>query len=147
MVASIAVRIASSAVVQSDLDIIIVSTDGALLGLLGKHIAVWHHFDDRYLDEAYARERFGVAPHQLSTYFALVGDSAQGIPGVPGIGARTASALINEHGDLDALLGASLEGRSGRALETHADRARLSWQLTTLKLDIEAGVNLKDMRL
>lgn len=129
--------------------VVIVSTDRALLALLSDVVEVRHHFDDRMLDRAHVVEKFGVAPALLPDWFALVGDSSQGIPGVPGIGARTATTLVAEHGDIETLLSRAgqIGGRAGKALTTHADAARLSLRLTALRLDVPVGANLRDWRL
>ena len=144
VLASIAVRIAGRGG-----EVVILSTDKSMLMLLGPQVRVRNHFEQRDLDAAWCRERYGVAPGQLATWLALVGERSQGVPGVKSIGARTAAALIAEHDTLEAILAAApqMENRAGRALLAEADNARLSLALTTLRTDVEAGVNLKSCRV
>jgi DNA polymerase-1 len=128
---------------------VILSTDKSMLTLLRAGIRVRNHFEARELDAAYVRERFGVDPQGLVTWLALVGESSQGIPGVRSVGPRTATRLVGEHGDLEAILAAAAEmpGRLGEALRAGADDARLSLRLATLRSDVPVGLNLNECRL
>ncbi len=86
-----------------------------------------------------ANERLGVAPERVVDYLALVGDSSDNVPGVPGIGDKTARDLVNEFGDLEAILRAApdIKGKRPReALLAHPDRARLSKRLVTFLDDV-----------
>lgn len=144
VLATIAVKIAANKG-----HVIILSTDKSMLSLLRSGIAVRNHFDERDLDTQYVRQRFGVAPGQIATYLALVGESSQNVPGVKSVGAKTAARLIAEHHTLEAILGAAqdMPGRLGEALRSGAADARLSLQLMTLKLDVQVGVNLNECRI
>jgi protein Xni len=128
---------------------IILSTDTVYCQLLAERIHVRDHFDKRELDEEYVRKKFGVAPEQLVDFWALAGSGTTHIPGVPGIGAKTAKKLLDEHGSLAAVLEAAptIPGKLGDSLRAHADRARLSRELARLRCDLELGWNLKDFRL
>jgi 5'-3' exonuclease len=128
---------------------VILSTDKSMLTLLGPGIRVRDHFRDRELDATYVRERFGVDPHDLTTYLALVGDSSQKVPGVRSVGAKTAARLIAEHGTLEAILAAAqgMAGRLGEALRAGADDARLSLRLVRLDTGVEVGLNLSECRI
>jgi protein Xni len=128
---------------------IVVSTDKSMLGLLSSHIGVRHHFDNRDVTQPDVVARYGVMPQELSTYLALIGDSGQNIPGVPGIGPKSASKLINEFGSLSSILDSAPAqgGRTAKALQEHREDALLSLKLTTLRTDVRVGVNLRDCRL
>jgi len=93
------------------------------------------------------KEKFGVGPEKVIDIQSLAGDSVDNIPGVPGIGVKTAALLINEFGDLDTLLERAGEipqkGRREKLLE-HADAARLSRELVTLKVDVEVETPLEE---
>lgn len=131
-------------------EVVILSTDKSMLTLLRPGIRVRNHFDERDLDAAYVRQRFGVAPERLATWLALVGERSQGIPGVKSIGARTATDLVQAHGDLESILAAAaagMPGRAGRALREGTDDARLSLRLATLRTDVHVGMSLRDFRL
>ena len=144
VLATIAVKIAAN-----NGHAIILSTDKSMLSLLREGISVRNHFDERDLDARYVHERFAVAPDQIATFLALVGESSQNVPGVKSVGAKTAAKLINEHGTLDAILGAAndMPGRIGEALRNGEADARLSLQLMTLKLDVQVGLNLNECRI
>lgn len=144
VLATIAVKIAANGG-----HAIILSTDKSMLSLLRAGISVRNHFDERDLDAQYVRKRFAVAPEQIATFLALVGESSQNVPGVKSVGAKTAAKLINEHGTLEAILQASkdMPGRLGEALRSAEADARLSLQLMTLKLDVHVGLNLNECRI
>lgn len=144
VLATVAVRIAAAGG-----QAIILSTDKSMLSLLRPGVRVRNHFDDRELDAGYVRERFGIAPEQLPTWLALVGEHSQGIPGVQKVGAKTATKLIAEHRYLEAILGAAetIPGALGKRLGESRDVARLSLTLATLRDDVTLGINLSDCRL
>ena len=92
--------------------------------------------NDRRIGEAYVVEKFGVGPKQLGDVLALMGDAVDNVPGVPGIGPKTASQLIQEHGDLEAVLAAAesiKKPKLRQSLIDHAEMARLSRRLVELE--------------
>ncbi|WP_107851433.1 flap endonuclease Xni [Oceanimonas marisflavi] len=125
---------------------IIVSTDKGFCQLLGPHVQVWDHFGQRWLDEAHVQQKFGLAPPQLVDYWALTGVSGSGIRGVPGIGPKRANALLQQFGNLDAMLTASAGTKEQNTVQQHKDDALLARQLVKLVDDIELGVNLQQLR-
>ena len=111
----------------------VVSSDKDLLQLVGSSGTDVTVYDDRQkmqLDSAAVVRKFGVGPDQLVDYLALAGDASDGVPGVPGVGPKTAAKLLNEFGDLDAVLAAAAEGGSMKkskrreSLREFADQAR-----------------------
>jgi protein Xni len=127
---------------------IVLSTDTVFCQLLSDSITVRDHFQKRPLDENYVRTKFGVGPGQLVDLWALAGSATTGIPGVPGIGVKTAAKLLIEHGSLDGVLEAAAgkQDKLAESLRTHADLARLSQELARLRSDVELGWNLKSFR-
>ena len=96
-----------------------------------------------------ATERLGVAPGRVVDYLALVGDSSDNVPGVPGIGDKTARDLVNEYGDLESILRAApdVKGKRPReALLAHPDRARLSRTLVTIRDDVPVELDAEALR-
>jgi 5'-3' exonuclease len=89
-------------------------------------------------DEAGVREKFGVEPRLIPDYLALVGDSADGYPGIPGIGARTAARLLNRHGPIDAFPAGTLGDR--------LDLALLFRELATLRSDAPLFADVDELR-
>ena len=97
-----------------------------------------------------AEERLGVAPEFVTDYLALVGDSSDNIPGVKGIGDKTASELVKQYGHLDSILAHASEitkKRPREALLEHAENARLSKELVTIRDDLEVPFDLESLRV
>lgn len=140
---------------------VILATDKGYLQLLSERIAVRDHFRHSYSGSRDVRERFGVEPELLVDLLGLAGDSSSSIPGVPGVGPKTAAKLLAEWGSLDALLEAvesapgseppsgapRLSQKLGERLTAHAADARLARRLARLATDLELGVNLQSFRL
>ncbi|HET9677950.1 MAG TPA: DNA polymerase I, partial [Solirubrobacterales bacterium] len=101
--------------------------------------------ETKIYDRAAVEERYGVPPELICDLMGLRGDTSDNIPGVPGIGEKTATQLLQQFGSLEAVL-ENVEHVSGakrkQNLTEHADDARLSKQLATLQYDIETGVDL-----
>jgi DNA polymerase I len=101
--------------------------------------------ETKIYDRAAVVERYGVPPELITDLMGLRGDTSDNIPGVPGIGEKTATQLLQQFGSLDEVL-ASVDQISGKKrkenLTEHADDARMSKQLATLQYDIETGVDL-----
>ncbi len=132
------------------LDCVIVTSDKDLMQLVGPHVRLWDTMRDRWTDEAVVRQRFGVAPHQLVEIAGLVGDSIDNVPGVRGIGEKTACALIQHFGSIEATLerleeipSLSLRGakKVAQLLRDGAAVARLSRDLTAIRDDLDCGVD------
>ncbi|MEP9400970.1 DNA polymerase I [Sphingomonas sp. VNH70] len=117
----------------------IVSSDKDLMQLMtDPSVDMLDTMNNRTLGPDHVVEKFGVTPDKLGDVLALMGDSVDNVPGVPGVGPKTASKLINEHGDLEAVLAAAPEMKKGKLRDNlieHADNARLSKVLVTLKCD------------
>jgi DNA polymerase-1 len=123
---------------------VIVSADKDFGQLLGEHDEQWDYARGLRWGPAGVHEKIGVHPHQVADYLALCGDSVDNIPGVPGIGAKTAAALLSHFGSLDVLLEridevAFLRIRGAVAcaakLREHAEQALLYRRLTRIALD------------
>lgn len=127
---------------------IILSTDKGYLQLLAEGIAVRNHFERADPDARYVEERFGVRPDQLADALALAGDHGNGIPGVPGVGTKTAAKLIGRFETLEGTLESAgdIEGKLGERVREHADIAKLCRTLVGLRTDLELGTNLSELR-
>jgi DNA polymerase-1 len=93
------------------------------------------------------RERYGIGPDQITDLLGLMGDSADNIPGVPGVGEKTAAKLLQEYGTMEKALKAAPKMKPGKLMENlqqFAEQARLSKKLAELKDDVELGGGLKD---
>ena len=129
----------------------IVSSDKDLMQLVEDgQVDMLDTMNDRRIDSAYVREKFGVGPDRLGDVLALMGDKVDNVPGVPGIGPKTASQLIGEFGSLDAVLANAdsiAKPKLKQSLIDHADAARLSRQLVELKCDSPLPEPLEQLEL
>ncbi len=103
-----------------------------------------------FVDRANAADRLGVPPERVVDYLALVGDSSDNIPGVRGIGPKTAVQLIERYGPLEKILSHAAEieqKRPREALQRYAEDARLSRELVTIRDDLPITLNLDDLKL
>src|SRR5690348_4110651 len=106
--------------------------------------------EEQWVDESNASERLGVPPHQVVDYLALVGDSSDNVPGVKGIGEKTAVELLSRYPDLETVLAhaAEVTGKRAReALLAQGDAARLSKELVTIRRDVPVVLDLDALRL
>lgn len=128
---------------------ILLSTDKVYCQLISDDILVRDHFEKQDLDRGYVVRKFGVAPELLVDLWALAGNPSTHIPGVPGIGVKTAARLLDEHGSLEGVLEAapSIGGKLGERLRANAATARLSGELARLRRDLELGWHLRSFRL
>ena len=117
----------------------IVSADKDLMQLVdGDSVIMYDYFKNREIGPDQVQERFGVGPERVVDVQALAGDSSDNVPGVPGIGVKTAAQLINDYGDLDALLARAEEIKQPKRRQNlieHAEMARVSRELVTLRRD------------
>ena len=124
---------------------IIASTDKDLHVLIAQGALVWDHFKGEWHDDAWVRNKFGVAPEQLVDLLALMGDVTDGVPGVSKVGMKTAAKLLNAYGDLDAVMAGAgiLKTPIGERLRAEREVLYLSRQLVQLKTDVRLGVTWK----
>ena len=117
----------------------IVSADKDLMQLVeGDSVVMYDYFKNREIGPEQVQERFGVGPERVIDVQALAGDSTDNVPGVPGIGIKTAAQLINDYGDLDRLLERAEEIKQPKRRQNlieHAEMARISRDLVTLRRD------------
>jgi len=129
-------------------DVTIVSSDKDLMQLVSPGIKMFDGMKNVILGEDEVFEKFGVEPGRVVDVQALAGDSVDNVPGVPGIGIKTAAQLIQEYGDLDTLLARAEEIKQPKRREkliAFADQARVSRQLVTLKDDVPLEVSAPDI--
>lgn len=132
--------LARSAVARGD-TAILVTRDKDLMQLVGDGIQMWDSMKEEVIDVAAVEKRFGVDPARVPDCLALIGDTSDNIPGVPGIGATGAAKLLSEYGSLEQLLNHAdeIKGRRGEALRAGAETARLAKQLATIRTDVDLG--------
>jgi DNA polymerase-1 len=133
--------------VEAGADVTIVSSDKDLMQLVQPGIIMYDTMKNKAIGEAEVVERFGVPPMKVVEVQALIGDSSDNVPGVPGIGVKTAALLINEFGDLETLLARASEIKQEKRREsliTFADQARLSKALVILDCHVPLDVELAE---
>lgn len=127
----------------------IVSTDKGYCQLLAPAIQIRDYFQKRWLDMAFIEKEFGVAPHQLPDYWGLCGISSSKIPGVAGIGPKSAQQLLQQFGSL-ATIWQQLEAVPDKwrnKLQDQQEMAQICRQVATLRADLQLAGNLKSLRL
>jgi DNA polymerase-1 len=118
--------------------VVIVSSDKDMMQLVhddDERVVLWDSMRDRVFGPAEVREKFGVAPSQVRDFLALTGDTSDNIPGVPGVGPKTAADLLGQYGSLEGIyarLGEVTKPKLRESLREHEDDARVSQKLVTL---------------
>ncbi len=128
--------------------VVIVSSDKDLMQLVNNNVRMFDPMKKKFIGKDEVVEKFGVLPDKVIDVQSLAGDSTDNIPGVPGIGVKTAAELINEYGSLDELLERAEEIKQPKRREKlleHAEDARISRQLVTLVNDVPVPVPLEDL--
>ena len=131
-------------------DVTIVSSDKDLAQLIQPGVDMLDTMKNERRGPDYVQEKFGVRPDQLRDVLALMGDSVDNVPGVPGVGAKTAAKLILEYGDLDSVLAAAPGMKTSKLKERlieNADLARLSRDLVTLHCEVPLPHTLDELKL
>ncbi|RCK40917.1 DNA polymerase I [Thalassospira xiamenensis] len=131
-------------------DVIIVSSDKDLMQLVTDRVQMFDAMKNRTIGAPEVLEKFGVTPDKVIDIQALAGDSVDNVPGVPGIGIKTAAQLIDEYGDLDGLLERASEIKQPKRREKlieNAELARISRDLVTLKTDVPVVEKLDGFEL
>ena len=126
----------------------IISSDKDLMQLVGDGIEMYDAMKNKRIDREGVFEKFGVYPDRVIDVQSLAGDSVDNVPGAPGIGVKTAAALINEFGDLDELLSRAVEIKQPKRRQTlldHAEQIKLSRELVTLDCNTPLTFALEDL--
>ncbi len=133
-----------------NIPVTIVSSDKDLMQLVQDGVRMFDPLKYRYVGKAEVLEKFGVTPDKVVDVQALAGDSSDNVPGVPGIGVKTAALLINKYGDLETLLQHTSEIKQQKRRETlieNTELARLSKKLVLLDAFVKMPVDLDDLKI
>ena len=126
----------------------VVSSDKDLMQLVNDNVSMFDPMKGKMLGVDDVIEKFGVTPDRVTDIQALAGDAIDNVPGVPGIGIKTAALLIKEYGDLETLLNRAEEIKQPKRRETlinHAQDARISKQLVSLDYNVDVPFDLDDL--
>ena len=132
---------------EAGAEVTIVSSDKDLMQLVQPGVRMYDTMKNKMIEEAEVIERFGVQPSKVVEVQALIGDSTDNVPGVPGIGVKTAALLIKEFGDLETLLARASEIKQDKRRENliqFSDQARLSKTLVILDTHVPLDVQLAE---
>jgi DNA polymerase-1 len=135
---------------EAGADATIISSDKDLMQLVGDKVTMYDPMKDREIRVPEVIEKWGVPPEKMIDLQALTGDSVDNVPGVPGIGPKTAAQLLEEYGDLDTLLERASEIKQNKRRESiiaNADKARISRDLVRLRDDVPVGEALDELVL
>ena len=129
---------------------VLISTgDKDMAQLVTPEVTLINTMNESVLDEAGVQEKFGVRPDQIIDYLALVGDTSDNIPGVPKCGPKTAAKWLGQFETLDGVMehADEIKGKVGENLRASLEILPLSYQLATIKLDVEMDVGVADLAL
>ncbi len=128
-------------------DVLISTGDKDLAQLVNERVTLLNTMSGVRMDTSGVQEKFGVPPAAFVDYLALVGDSSDNIPGIPGVGPKTAAKWLAAYGDLDSLVAAAdqIKGKVGERLRDHLDQLPLARQLATICCDLSLDQAIDDL--
>ncbi|WP_406604017.1 DNA polymerase I [Bartonella gliris] len=128
----------------------IISSDKDLMQLVNTHVSLYDGMKDKHIGISEVIEKWGVAPEKMVDLQALTGDSTDNVPGIPGIGPKTAAQLLDQFGTLDLLLQRAAEIKQTKRrenIQTYAEQAKISRELVRLKTDVPIENDLESFVL
>lgn len=134
---------------EQNVDTLISTGDKDIAQLVNKHVTLINTMNNVVLDEAGVMEKFDVPPSAIIDYLALMGDTADNIPGVPKVGPKTAAKWLKQYETLDNLVAHAdeIKGKVGESLRENLDQLPLSRELTTIKCDVELEHGISDLSM
>ncbi len=133
---------------EAGTDVVIVSSDKDMMQLIRPGVRMHDPLKDRAIGEAEVKEKFGVAPALLADLLALTGDTSDNVPGIPGVGPKTAAELLTAYGNLESLLEHASEIKQPKrreAVMANADKARISRKLVALDENVPVAHTVDDL--
>ena len=137
----------TSKALNKGMEVVIVSADKDLMQLIRPGVSFYDPMKDKFFTPEDVKEKFGVYPEKVPDVQALSGDSTDNVPGVPGIGPKTAAELVNTYGSLEGVLTHAGEIKQNKRRETllaNIENAKISLRLVTLKNDVPAERDVED---
>ena len=134
---------------KARMDVLISTGDKDLAQLVTPHVTLVNTMTDTFMDEAGVVAKFGVRPEQIIDYLALVGDTADNIPGVPSCGPKTAVKWLAEYETLEGVMAHAddIKGKVGEKLRDSLEMMPLSYQLATIKTDVELESTVEELQI
>ena len=137
----------TSKALNKGMEVVIVSADKDLMQLIRPGVSFYDPMKDKFFTPEDVKEKFGVYPEKVPDVQALSGDSTDNVPGVPGIGPKTAAELVNTYGSLEGVLTHAGEIKQNKRRETllaNIENAKISLRLVTLKSDVPVERDVED---
>ena len=133
---------------RQGLDTVISTSDKDMAQLVNERITLVNTMSDTQMDPDGVMEKFGVSPQRMVDYLTLVGDTVDNIPGVPGVGPKTAVKWLDRYGDLDTIVSRSgeIRGKVGERLRENLSRLPLYRELVTIACEVTLPVTLDDLK-
>lgn len=130
-------------------DVIISTGDKDLAQLVNDHTILINTMTQTRLDRQAVIEKWGISPEQVVDYLSLIGDKVDNIPGIAGVGPKTAAQWLKQYSSLENLLAHAdeIKGKAGNLLRASFEQCRLAQQLASLKHDLSLNITLEDLRL
>jgi len=134
---------------EQKIDTLISTGDKDLAQLVNPHVTLINTMNNVVMDEAGVMKKFDVPPNAIIDYLALMGDTADNIPGVPKVGPKTAAKWLKQYETLDNLVvhADEIKGKVGESLREHLDQLPLSRELTTIKCDVDLEQNISELAM
>src|SRR5690606_22322349 len=130
-------------------EVYIISGDKDFAQLIGDRVRMIDTLRDVTFDPELVRKKWGVTPDKFVDLLAMIGDKIDNIPGIPGIGQKTATKLLDDYGDLDNILAHvdDFKGKQKQRFEDHREQALLSRELATIDVNVALELGLDDLKL
>ena len=128
---------------NKNLPVVVSTGDKDMAQLVNKNITLINTMNHQRLDRDGVKKKFGVYPEQIIDYLALIGDKSDNVPGIPGVGAKTATKWLNEYNTLEKIIEKSnlITGKIGEKLRANIDQLPLSKKLVTIDQDLDIKLN------
>ncbi|WP_024852217.1 DNA polymerase I [Hydrogenovibrio kuenenii] len=133
---------------EAKMDALLSTGDKDMAQLVNEHISLINTMNDTLMTPEKVVEKFHVKPEQIIDYLALMGDSADNIPGIPKCGPKTAAKWLEEYGTIENLVANAdqIKGKIGESLRDNLDQLKLSQELTTIRINCELPIHLSDIK-
>ena len=130
-------------------EVLISTGDKDMAQLVNDQVTLVNTMTDTKMDADGVMEKFGVAPHQIIEYLALMGDKSDNIPGVPSVGPKTAAKWLNEYETLDEIIknADAIKGKVGEKFRAHIDQLPMSVDLTTIRCDLDLSTSIDELKI
>jgi len=130
-------------------DVLISTGDKDMAQLVNDQVTLVNTMTDTKMNAGGVMDKFGVAPHQIIEYLALMGDKSDNIPGVPSVGPKTAAKWLNEYETLDEIVknAAAIKGKVGEKFRAHLDQLPMSVDLTTIRCDLDLSTSIDELKI